>query len=528
MLKIDQNTRLLDLSKGQINNTSNNDLFENHLILKSLLMSNMGLVNIPTGFFRSLQFLFSLDLSYNKFIVLYKDTFIGLNSLRELRLTGNFLISYIEPYTFRTMKFMTSLNLNDLSLKSISKATFDGLSNLRFLNLSGNAISTIEDGAIQGLVKLQHIDISQNKIVNVNATAFRNLFAVDFFVSDHFSFCCFTPFLNSCVPTPDRLSSCSDLNRHENMSFVMWIMSVLGIFGNFGLIIFRVLSKQPLNRDYEIILNSLSIIHIIISLNLVFVAYTDSMFRDKYALHQITWVQSFLCDTGGFLVHVSIVPSSLLVTFLSCSTTWSVSNFTNLSKWSLIFVCASSWAIGIILTTVPKLIVMNEPDRITKHYSSGACFAIPFYIERDFGGPMIATVVASLQAICMFVTVICLIKLIAIIIKRRMDTDLPESEDIVIAKRLVVIVLIQTSPTCFVWAVGKFCTFLSNLPDNNNKVRKKCTEKRTVRKPVPGISIQNYCFQVLVPLIEFGYTTIPYFDNFCELYLLLFVFQRFI
>lgn len=229
------NLQIIDISKNPIGNALLEDFFASHTTnLKSLIAQEIGLnLRRSISFLRGLHSLEELDLSRNleyavqKLPELFYDTELhslqtlslslcrisdiaenalqGLNNLRELDLSLNFLSSV--PRAVRSLSLLKKLNLreNDITiihrgdfgdlhcleeldlsinllgqLGAFSDGAFTGMENsLRFLSLRDCHVALIPTLALSELNKLKHLDISHNKISYMNNRSFTGKYQLE-------------------------------------------------------------------------------------------------------------------------------------------------------------------------------------------------------------------------------------------------------------------------------------------------------------------------------------------------------------
>ncbi|XP_023954335.2 toll-like receptor 6 [Bicyclus anynana] len=158
--------------------------FENFKDLKSLHVTTHNsewsamTMELHEYAFSGLSELIELDLSDNNIWSTKTDTFCSLYSLKTLNLTRNHL------QNIKTIGFSDSTREQNLSVKSCNLVlealdmsyndliviTENSLSKLRSLSklfLQNNAISTLEDGAFEGLISLQALNMSSNFINSI-------------------------------------------------------------------------------------------------------------------------------------------------------------------------------------------------------------------------------------------------------------------------------------------------------------------------------------------------------------------------
>ncbi|XP_043932811.1 amphoterin-induced protein 1 [Protopterus annectens] len=123
--------------------------------------SKKALITVPTGL---PHYTVLLDLSHNNLSRLRADwTQVRLNKLLTLLLSHNGII-FVSAEAFSQVPNLQHLDLSSNKLKNLEEGLFSELKKLEVLLLYNNHISQIEKEAFGGLLKLQKLYLSQNQI----------------------------------------------------------------------------------------------------------------------------------------------------------------------------------------------------------------------------------------------------------------------------------------------------------------------------------------------------------------------------
>ncbi|CAH2225856.1 leucine-rich repeat-containing 32 [Pelobates cultripes] len=132
--------------------------------VQTLDLSINSLYNDMTRpFLQNAPHLQHLLLSGNSITVLSSKTFEGAPKLKEVDLQNN-IIMHIEEGTFDHLKHLTKINL---AMNSISCISDFKLQQLKSLNLSKNSIEMFHTSDSDEEYMLEHVDLSDNKLLNV-------------------------------------------------------------------------------------------------------------------------------------------------------------------------------------------------------------------------------------------------------------------------------------------------------------------------------------------------------------------------
>uniref|UniRef100_A0A8C1ZWA3 Leucine-rich repeats and immunoglobulin-like domains 2 n=1 Tax=Cyprinus carpio TaxID=7962 RepID=A0A8C1ZWA3_CYPCA len=195
-------------------------IFKELKALKSLKMQRNGITKLMDGALFGLENMEELELEYNNLTELNKGWLYGLHMLRILQVNQNNIgliradawefsltltdlsfnhLSRLEDWVFSGLSLLQSLNLGDNQISHLGEGVFSSLVNIRTLDIRNNEISlaiedlvgmfvglkrlnslvlqnnkirTITKRAFEGLLELEHLDLSKNGIMSIHPEAF--------------------------------------------------------------------------------------------------------------------------------------------------------------------------------------------------------------------------------------------------------------------------------------------------------------------------------------------------------------------
>uniref|UniRef100_A0A665W4T5 LRRCT domain-containing protein n=1 Tax=Echeneis naucrates TaxID=173247 RepID=A0A665W4T5_ECHNA len=156
-------TWLLDLSGNKLT-VIHSRSFLGLWSLKILRMSNNSITTLEP------QFLEKLDLSFNQLRWLRQDFSQSLSSLLELRLDHN-LLEHLGPGSLGDLENLRKLDLSSNQIGAIDVRAFAGLSRLSFLSLEANRLNVLEDGLLSRQQRLEVLLLSHNNISVIQTEA---------------------------------------------------------------------------------------------------------------------------------------------------------------------------------------------------------------------------------------------------------------------------------------------------------------------------------------------------------------------
>jgi Leucine-rich repeat (LRR) protein len=208
--------RWLDMTQNPIHSIDANTFVDSksccHSNVDDLIVFNLKQMQIQTvqaKTFNGLSsFLHCVDLSSNQIKSIRTNSFYGLTTVYELRLTDNLiysidsdsfsemqkleklilsnnLIDSIEKSMFTNLKSLTTLFLAHNMIKFLPTDVFANMPNLLYLYLSQNEIRTIKEHTFSNLTLLTRLDMSFNKIEEVKSYYFVGLVSLTDLVLSH-------------------------------------------------------------------------------------------------------------------------------------------------------------------------------------------------------------------------------------------------------------------------------------------------------------------------------------------------------
>ncbi|KAE9551869.1 hypothetical protein FO519_004918 [Halicephalobus sp. NKZ332] len=197
-LKELNNLKTLDLESNNITHiTAHKEVkFEKEM---TLLLSNNKIHFLPSGAFDSFTQFTKLDLSYNQISKIDEQAFRSITKLEEINLSYN-NIAHIPVRTFDNQEnSLKKLNLEENDLHSLPTG-LKSLSVLEVLNLNSNKLTDLQNDAmykfkrnltellvafnrlteipydvLEGMDQLKHLDLSKNRIKDLDDIAFGSL-----------------------------------------------------------------------------------------------------------------------------------------------------------------------------------------------------------------------------------------------------------------------------------------------------------------------------------------------------------------
>ncbi|XP_041471968.1 relaxin receptor 2-like isoform X3 [Lytechinus variegatus] len=369
--------------------------------------------SIESGTFAHLSNLFFLELNDNSLSYLQPGVFSGLVNLRALALFNN-EIRRIDKGVFDDLEELQFLYLQSNNISDIQVGAFSDLGNLRILNLASNSISHLKRGVFTGLRSLQYLFLTNNNIYVIEGHAFESLSELQymFFLGTELGavdpnaltgltslekmstsdnrLCCLLPENTTCARTSPTspLDTCSRLYPNLALRIAGWVMGLLAIAGNGGVLFIRLrdINKVP-NKVQNTMIISLAVADILMGLYMIFITSADLKFGNEFYLRAPQWRDSHVCRVAGFLGFLSSEASVLTLTLITVDRFISIMfpfrpELKIRHKGSMILVTAV-WAFTVLLSFGLVIVTSYRPD---VYGLSDVCLGLPLHVEaKDTG-----------------------------------------------------------------------------------------------------------------------------------------------
>lgn len=144
-----------------------NELFVKYSNISILVVKNSKLIDIRNGNFKNAVKLKNLYFHLNNLTDFKEGAFEGSNNLVLLSITKEFYLTNIEKGAFRGLSTLTRLIMSDGILEYIVPETFDDLVKLQFLEMNNQKFKVFPAEIFKNNLNLLEIDIDRNQIEKV-------------------------------------------------------------------------------------------------------------------------------------------------------------------------------------------------------------------------------------------------------------------------------------------------------------------------------------------------------------------------
>lgn len=354
-----QYIRKLVLSGQGISQTWSNKTFNDFRDLQTLEISNIVLLKLENGVFINLSQLKNLWIRVQSLEQIEKGAFIGVIECQNLTISGT-SIQEIHPQTFNNLSNVIRLEISQNKLTVIDKELFISMTSLQILDTRGNDIHIL------------------GKIFETNVN-------LELIYSDTYALCCVKPEHRhvDCVAPEMDVSSCDYLIENNVLRFFLWIIGILALFGNAGVLIYRLKQTKGLYQDtFSVLVGNLTVADALIGVYLISVGTADLLFRGEYIWRDYRWRKSLLCSCLGIISIVSSEVSVITISIVTIARYLAVKfpfKEYKISRKNAVVGCVFAWMISFVFALVPYFAFEN-------YYSvSGVCVTLPLRKESTVG-----------------------------------------------------------------------------------------------------------------------------------------------
>ncbi|XP_031569113.1 G-protein coupled receptor GRL101-like isoform X2 [Actinia tenebrosa] len=285
----------------------------------------------------------------------------------------------------------------------IPNGFFRNQSKLRVLYLSNNILTKITKESFIGLSSLEELYLDHNDIHEdqINHETFAHLPKLRQLRLDSFMACCYAKKTIKglqCKSLDDNyLSSCEDLLKILALRVFIWILGVLALLGNIGVIFYwnRLADIDPGDRGKKsrvqsFLLTNLAVSDLLMGIYLIIIAVHDSMWQDKYFTHDYEWRISITCQLAGALSMLSSEASVLILTTITADRFNSIVFHIKARPFNMKsarIVCAAIWVLSLLMSLAPFSfdLFYGDDRRIFFYGRSSVCLPLQLSSARPTG-----------------------------------------------------------------------------------------------------------------------------------------------
>ncbi|KAL8583752.1 hypothetical protein ACOMHN_000373 [Nucella lapillus] len=391
-----------------------------------------------------MEYLFYLNLSFCR---LTEVNLTDMPQLQTLDLSSNHLTQLSKLH----LRKLTCLKYLDLSNNPFVKLLSDGFKslptlsdflNLRILKMVNVSLESLENEMFMTLSKLEHLDIRHNHIVHTGKDCLLSLRSLEVLYTDESRLCCgyFHPSLSRCEAPVDELSSCSDLLAQDFFRVCLWIISIMALLGNTGVLIYRLFVNTTASiPTFRILVMNLCASDLLMGVYMMIIGLADVTFHGKYVAKEPEWTSSWGCVTAGVFSFVSSEVSTFVICLITLDRVlvicFPLNSRIHLSRGTAIAFCCGVWLLGITLAVVPILTGMEF------YGQNGICLPLPI-TRRHFSGQMYAFSVFIILNFVLFLVIgtgqVCIYR--ALQRATMVSTSARREQDFTVARRLFLVV----------------------------------------------------------------------------------------
>ena len=378
----------LDISRNRLNDLPD-VFFINLTSLRELYISHNELHVLGKNAFQTLSQLENLDLSFNRLMSLPTGVFQHLYDLKALDLQGNQLTS-IDYLHINDKYHLQVLNLAENYLTMLLTNMFSSLLNLTFIDISHNNLKVIPH--LAHLKKLQILKLEDNKLSKVDKNTFNGIPFYASVTADQHEICdCFIPYVKDCTAIQEKSDylTCDRLLSNKVLMVFTWLFGFCAIFGNTGVIIWRIIHFRKQHKVQSILLTNLAVSDLLMGIYLLLIASADVYFGYFFPMNSDKWRNGAVCRFASTLSIASSEASVLFVTLISIDRFQGIKfpyTTHKLRTKSTFILAGMIWTLAAAIGIIPSVFAGVNPNF---YDNSHVCIGLPLvqqviHVEQDY------------------------------------------------------------------------------------------------------------------------------------------------
>uniref|UniRef100_A0A3Q3SX67 Thyrotropin receptor n=1 Tax=Mastacembelus armatus TaxID=205130 RepID=A0A3Q3SX67_9TELE len=344
------------------------------------MADNMWIDFIPANSFLGMtEEYIDMNLVRNSFREIKSHAFNG-TKLNTLILRDNRYLSYIQEDAFKGATGPTFLDVSSTALSTLPPK---GLRQVRFLKATSSfALKSLPP--LESLAELLEAELTypshccafhtwrrkQRESALRNFTKFCDLSEteidpttdamnlnndINFQYPDLELDCLNNPFVK-CTPKPDAFNPCEDLLGFPFLRCLTWIITVLAVIGNLGVLVILLISHHKLTISRFLICN-LAFADLCMGLYLMLIAFRDYFSRHEYYNHATDWQTGPGCGIAGFLTVFASELSVYTLTVISLERWHTITNAMHVNKrlrmHHVTVMMGAGWGFSLLVALLP-------------------------------------------------------------------------------------------------------------------------------------------------------------------------------
>ncbi|XP_038052606.1 G-protein coupled receptor GRL101-like [Patiria miniata] len=231
-------------------------------------------------------------------------------------------------------------------------------------------------------------DAAENDPLDAKYGAFSSLPASTKAVVDDYRLCCnllrdIPGFkISNCHTTQSQppLNLCGSLMQNYGLRVCMWVLGISALFGNFGVIVWRLRHRgegNPGKKIHSFLVLNLSVSDFIMGAYMLMIAAADIHYGERYSSEAAHWRSSAPCKVAGVLSVLSSEASVFFVTLISLDCLLCIVfpfSRLRLRETSAHVVVIGGWFVALCFSIVPTLVVDSNSD---VYGLSDVCIGLP-------------------------------------------------------------------------------------------------------------------------------------------------------
>lgn len=228
------------------------------------------------------------------------------------------VLGSVSSFCINNLKRLTEIALSNNGIFTIETRSFVNLNSLHLLNLSGNPFSRLPEEFVGNASILKILDLKDTHLLFVHDKAFLNLH-LSSLQADSYQVCCFTPASTLCTAQFPWYVSCSNLLPNK---FIRWMFGLtfnFVYFSNFFSFILHAFLVTSDQKAYLLIVLLVNFSDSLCSIYLGIIWVADIYYKGTFVSFEVFWRSGLGCCSAYFTLLWFMILTQVALIFLTFS-----------------------------------------------------------------------------------------------------------------------------------------------------------------------------------------------------------------
>ena len=242
--------------------------------------------------------------------------FCYLRNTTLLDLGHNYLKRLLKN-CFSSFHLLRSLSVNDNYIEFIESEALQNILHLKFLNISNNPLYNLPQNILKRSNNFKYLILYGFYLIDIDTNAF-NEHNIKIILTSDYYVCCISPTNVICTASKPWYIYCSDILPKYSIKILFKVASILIFVSNIGSIVIHLVAKKS-TMSFKITIIFLNITNLLCFSYMAIIWISDVKLQSVFAVKQKEWRSGFTCFAAfGTQLWFTLL-SQIVLLFLSLS-----------------------------------------------------------------------------------------------------------------------------------------------------------------------------------------------------------------